>query len=353
MWLLVPLATERLAAEHHVVVVLVQGVLEGCYFLLFTTAIYYMRQCKRGRSHKYSITALVALFMFATISLILHIIGTAGGIVFMFEENPETIGLDGQAEEARLLNTLEVLVLLMYLVTNIAADAILLYRLYVIWGFRWRTITVIPLIVIILNNALGIIDVGFCFRIAFNPYLWILAGSPQNIFWAADGIATLTRAFMITNLVVHTFLTGLIAGKIWWIDRRFNASYGGTGRRSLHKYARSVLAIILESGVLYPVAIFVALLVGLTPNSPNMLALLVEIMAIAPTLIIVRVSLSVNEVDAEPSVQQQSRGPAMTHTTLQDDLEVRALSSSSSSGRLRGLDVDHKISQLPHTVTRP
>ncbi|KAF8823254.1 hypothetical protein HHX47_DHR10000398 [Lentinula edodes] len=147
---------------------------------------------------------------------------------------------------------------MMYSFANVAADAVLLYRLYAVWGFRKRVI-IAPLIIAVLNNVLAVLDASIRLKIILvvdGPEDQIM--SPSDIFWT-ENATIMTLAFMIVNLVTNTLITGLI------------------------------------------VAILVALLIGelVVPN-PSLFALLAEVVAIAPTLIIVRVAMGVN-VDIDPS----------------------------------------------------
>ncbi|KAJ7884147.1 hypothetical protein B0H14DRAFT_2700930 [Mycena olivaceomarginata] len=57
---------------------------------------------------------------------------------------------------------------------------------------------------------------------------------------------------------------GLTAGRIWWISRTA-ASY--LGRRSRRKYL-DLTAIIIESGLMYPAALALVIIVYLIPSTP-------------------------------------------------------------------------------------
>ncbi|KAJ3933327.1 MAG: hypothetical protein NXY57DRAFT_974081 [Lentinula lateritia] len=268
------------------IVISIGVMLYGFYLALFPTALYHLCRNRGGWSHKFSIAALVALFIFATTALVLDIIGSAGAIILTFEDFDGTVVSAAQGKsKALFLNILEELVLMMYSFANVAADAVLLYRLYAVWGFRKRVI-IAPLIIAVLNNVLAILDASIRLKIILvvdGPEDQIM--SPSDIFWT-ENATIMTRAFMIVNLVTNTLITGLIVppgSRFSWEDM--------VDQSTDH----------LESGVLYPVAILVALLIGelVVPN-PSLFALLAEVVAIAPTLIIVRVAMGVN-VDIDPS----------------------------------------------------
>ncbi|KIK57254.1 hypothetical protein GYMLUDRAFT_75753 [Collybiopsis luxurians FD-317 M1] len=283
------------------IVITIGVLLYGIYLTLLSSAIYLLAWRQSAQGHrKFHIVALVALFIFATAAVVVDIIGSAGAIIVTFEDFDGTITSAEQGKsKALFLNILEETVLLMYSLANIVADIILISRLYIVWGCRKRVV-VVPVIIVILNNILAILDATIRLKVV------LVVDGPENetmstsdIFWT-ENATVMTLSFMIVNLVVNTLVTGLIAGRIWWISRKINASYGRNG--SQRKYRR-VIAIILESGVLYPVSILIALLIGqLVVPSPNLFAILAEIVAIAPTLIIVRVAMGVDVNDEQTAV---------------------------------------------------
>ncbi|KAJ3805478.1 hypothetical protein F5876DRAFT_81739 [Lentinula aff. lateritia] len=274
------------------IVISIGVMLYGFYLALFPTALYHLCRNRGGWSHKFSIAALVALFIFATTALVLDIIGSAGAIILTFEDFDGTVISAAQGKSKVLfLNILEELVLMMYSFANVAADAVLLYRLYAVWGFRRRVI-IAPLITAVLNNVLAILDASIRLKIILvvdGPEDQIM--SPSDIFWT-ENATIMTRAFMIVNLVTNTLITGLI------------------------------------------VAILVALLIGelVVPN-PSLFALLAEVVAIAPTLIIVRVAMGIN-VDIDPSTAKNSESLSSVHMSVGGNVgpKVSALRFASVGG---------------------
>ncbi|KAJ7925566.1 hypothetical protein B0H13DRAFT_2314364 [Mycena leptocephala] len=96
---------------------------------------------------------------------------------------------------------------------------------------------------------------------------------------------------------------GLAAGRIWWISSRASNYLG----RSTRKKYMDLTAIILESGLIYPTALAITVIVYLVPERPTAavlicLAACYHIVAIAPTLIIVRVGLGVSSDNVEKCV---------------------------------------------------
>ncbi|KIK64224.1 hypothetical protein GYMLUDRAFT_40515 [Collybiopsis luxurians FD-317 M1] len=97
---------------------------------------------------------------------------------------------------------------------------------------------------------------------------------------------TFTLIFSIVNAFANVLMTLLIAGRIWWISRTVQVSCA-LQQRWYHK----LIAIIMESGVIYPVclvAISPLLFLSVIPDA-NPTTLAVITMGIAPTLIAVRI----------------------------------------------------------------
>ncbi|THU90835.1 hypothetical protein K435DRAFT_567314, partial [Dendrothele bispora CBS 962.96] len=89
--------------------------------------------------------------------------------------------------------------------------------------------------------------------------------------------------------------TSFVAGRIWWIGRQVK-KYLGTKETELTRYS---IAICLESGIMYQVALLPALVAYLTDYIADrmlgdIIPVLIQVVGIAPTFIIVRVALGVS-----------------------------------------------------------
>ncbi|KAJ7579893.1 hypothetical protein C8J56DRAFT_1166407 [Mycena floridula] len=154
----------------------------------------------------------------------------------------------------------------LFFITNLLADAVLINRCYVIWGMRKRFI-IVP---------------------AFTYICMIILLFVQ--------IALNTVSFILAFLVAVGFLTSLIsvcltAGRIWWIHKARNALGDRIGN-----WFKTTTAVILDSGLLYLVAIIGGLLTVITGGSVEtgiFVAIMYQAVGIAPTLMILRISLGV------------------------------------------------------------
>ncbi|KAK1224000.1 hypothetical protein PQX77_013119 [Marasmius sp. AFHP31] len=137
--------------------------------------------------------------------------------------------------------------------------------------------------------------------------------------------------FSIAGAVFNAILTLLAAGRIFWISREASRIMGKDTRT---RY-RTIVAIILESGVLYPAVMIVSVVMQMTldPNASGGLKIDLTptsfvVAGIAPTLIIVRCAYgkAIQNVDrdrAEMSSLHFAHSPRVrteeeTRTTMVD-----------------------------------
>ncbi|KAG7096217.1 hypothetical protein E1B28_003669 [Marasmius oreades] len=189
--------------------------------------------------------------------------------------------LYGDNQKAAWSGTTDIISTLM----NSIADTMLIYRCYLI--FNSNKLVLFPLVVAacILNG----IDLGCIIVIIIgygssskpgNHYLVFKAGSIDN------GVAIGIVVFQIT-------LTSLTGGRIWWITRQARQLMGG----STHTRYNDIVAIVVESGLLYAGSLLTTVLIRLVldPQATGYLeldfAVVVILMSgLAPTMITARVA---------------------------------------------------------------
>ncbi|KAJ6560227.1 hypothetical protein B0H19DRAFT_1069903 [Mycena capillaripes] len=178
-----------------------------------------------------------------------------------------------------------------YAIANALADAILIWRCYIIWGKSWRAVA-FPCVAYVVN--IGGFIVG----------LLPLLGPSQR---AAVSVCIGTT--FLTNVVASSLAD--TAGRIWWISRRTSYILSRNSRRT---YA-NITAILVESGCIYPISIIVVLIPSLLHAASTQSVLITiapvyHIVGISPTLIIVRVGLGVSTDDVEKTITTASSGPS-------------------------------------------
>uniref|UniRef100_A0A0W0F5Y6 Uncharacterized protein n=1 Tax=Moniliophthora roreri TaxID=221103 RepID=A0A0W0F5Y6_MONRR len=293
----------------------VESILYGMNTILFAICIWVLVYYKK-RSSGLNIPLLataIFLYIFCTIRIGIDL-GRGILAFFTFRNNPE--GPLGFYED--ISHWTRVLREALYVTNSLVADTLVIYRLYVVWGYNWK-ITVGPIILLLASSISGYIAVWEITRVA----------SGGSIFakQVADGATALFALSMGTNVIV----TSLIAGRIWYIGHRASKHLG---RQHGVKYSRA-LVVIVESGALYSVSLFILLIlfamgndaqiilfnsasqivVSLAPSSPvstyPSTLPLSSFQGIAPTLIIVRVGLGLSAQDNLATVAtSQLRNPA-------------------------------------------
>ncbi|KAI3621082.1 hypothetical protein WG66_008924 [Moniliophthora roreri] len=169
--------------------------------------------------------------------------------------------------------------------TSIISDAILLWRLYVVWGRQIKAI-VLPVLMCIGSNALVIANVSSSYvngTYVSLPYIGVIHLVPE-----------LLTPFVVLNVITHLALTLLIAGRILYIRHCAKAFLA----RSVRSMYRTTVIATVESGMIYPLS----LLLFAFSNSPVIIQVIYYslelIMGIANTLIIVQTGLG-TRVDDE------------------------------------------------------
>ncbi|KAJ7765084.1 hypothetical protein DFH07DRAFT_811357 [Mycena maculata] len=238
--------------------------LYGIYLVLFCRCMYIFY---RGKRQTTLLISAIVMFLLSTTTVIISLLQGATA----YGNNT-----GGAAAIERQIDRLEVAGAIVYVTNNVIADALLIYRCYVIWNTIW--ITVVPLILLVTTLVLG--------------YMIQLP------------------LFFILSLTVNLFVPTLVAGRLWWIVRRIRGPAGEITRRK----GRNAMIIILESGLIYSllVSIHMGFFHSQNPMDEIVYAALGQVVGIVPTLIIVRVGLGVSEnggMSVSNSASPQSMQP--------------------------------------------
>ncbi|KAJ7054144.1 hypothetical protein C8F01DRAFT_1164088 [Mycena amicta] len=169
-----------------------------------------------------------------------------------------------------------------------------IHRCYVIWGCNWKAVA-LPLVSYVCTIIGGFLD--------------LLPLPP------ASARAALTVGYggvFFTNVFAST----LAAGRIWYQSRRLAKLMGSSPRQ---RYM-DLTAIILESGLIYPILLIITIVIFLTPT-PTVAVLVCiaaayHVVGIAPTFIIVRVGLGVSTQDTQMSITVGSSSGRRTSKAL-------------------------------------
>ncbi|KAJ7092257.1 hypothetical protein C8R44DRAFT_990341 [Mycena epipterygia] len=267
----------------------------GIYSVLFFQSIQVLCSFRRP-NYKFHLGFMILLFLLSTIHISLaytwaFITDRAQtGIYEVFSlANPPPV-LYGPDDPA-IVRRLGILIKIRYSLSNWIADGIFVHRCYVIWGRKWRPVAV-PAFSYLCTIVGGIVG------------LLPLPGTSERVA---------TAVCMGTIFFTNVLSSSLAAGRIWYISRRLARLMGG---RNPRKKYMDLTAILLESGLIYPITLVVIIALFVAPTASTStfsvlvgVAVCYHIVAIAPTLIIVRIGMGVSTGDVETSVTLSS-GPA-------------------------------------------
>ncbi|KAJ7816062.1 hypothetical protein B0H14DRAFT_1397607 [Mycena olivaceomarginata] len=263
----------------------VDSLVYGIYSVLFYQSVQVLLS-RRTPNYKLHLGWMTTLFLLSTIHIALayawaFITDTADTAIYeLFSlKNPlPVLYLPGDPPSVHRIG---ILLKIRYTLANALADFIIIYRCYVIWGRRWRPVAFLAIAYVLtcIGGLLGLLP---------------LSGNAERA-----GMAVCIGTVFFTNVLG----AGLAAGRIWWISRRAATFLGSRSRK---KYL-DLTAILLESGLMYPAALALLIIVYLIPTTPVVSVLIVlaacyHIVGIAPTLIIVRVGLGVSTDDVDRCV---------------------------------------------------
>ncbi|KAJ6582710.1 hypothetical protein DFH09DRAFT_1145761 [Mycena vulgaris] len=305
---------------------LVVRVTSGVYSVLFFQSVHVLCTHKRA-NYKFNLACMIVLFLLSTIHIALayawaFITDGADAAIYELYSLKNPLPVLFLVDDPIVVHRIATIIKVRYALANIIADGILIYRCYVIWGFNWRPVAfpVFAYVCTIIGAILGVLP---------------LSGASER---AAVAVCFGTTFF--TNVLA----AGLAAGRIWWISRRAAAVLGSRLRR--RKYM-DLTAIILESGLIYPAALIITLGCFLSPATPTVSVLICmaacyHIVAIAPTLIIVRVGLGVSTDDVDKCVtitnsrgiRTPSRVRGATDTTTVLEFRAREVTTEDVEGGL-------------------
>uniref|UniRef100_A0A0W0G7D5 Uncharacterized protein n=1 Tax=Moniliophthora roreri TaxID=221103 RepID=A0A0W0G7D5_MONRR len=269
----------------------------GAYAILFGLCLFFILKPRRPKAFAH-VAFVVLLFVLATIGNIFNIVNTAIKMNLTF----------GWPFNVSLLNVSSTGASIILVIANTVADALLLWRCYLVWGSRVKPI-VVPAVLCLANNVAGLVVIGM--RQSINVHSGTTSSNTLAIISNASP-PKMFIVFLYGTLVSNVILTAMIAGRIYYVIRPTFALLGPSVRRTY----KTAIAISLESGVLYPIAllIYAAILPitkhqlevqSISPKTEVVITsktfhdLLIQIVGIAPTLIIIRVGLGYCLVDGQ------------------------------------------------------
>ncbi|KAF5371079.1 hypothetical protein D9757_010805 [Collybiopsis confluens] len=285
------------------ITVMVEMFLYGAYGVI--CSFYFYLEIRRGDRAPFYRILLSMLFVLGTVALGLSIANLKPRALICFA-NASSSSILIQNEPLVLSQHLTIAVQSVYVAANAIADTLMVYRCYgILESFK--------------GSAMAITAIVFQYR-----KIMPVSGTDASLSLAGK---ILFEIFMGTNFFSNLLLTGLIgtafvifgikvdlddfmyisAGSIWWMTRDSQKNLGDNDKKSGDQ---SISAIILGSGLLYPIALVPCTVFELFEREGRFFLepLLVSIVGLAPTLMVVTINLQQASFTAQGDMTSGSGG---------------------------------------------
>uniref|UniRef100_A0A0W0G8P9 Uncharacterized protein n=1 Tax=Moniliophthora roreri TaxID=221103 RepID=A0A0W0G8P9_MONRR len=305
----------------------------GIYIMIFGACLHILLQRRGQPNQKLHLGWTISLFVLSTMLVVLqaYILIRQSILQFTWAKNRDWESLLEYVQTDRAVTISFTLGNLIPLLVNAIADTTLIHRCYVIWDSQmWMAVPMC--FAWLVTNMAGLVAV----------ILGSIAYEQSNLDLLIKS-GNLNTGYFITNVIVNGIITLSTAGRIWQINRQARKIVGYTANPHLQR----IIAIILESGALYPAFLIaygimqntVATETGIQPI--NLAPIVTQVAGIAPTLIIVRASLgktteNVDQVLSTLHFAERDRGAAEADSQIRSiDLERTNFNSSGSNNTTR------------------
>ncbi|KAA1472252.1 hypothetical protein DENSPDRAFT_169826 [Dentipellis sp. KUC8613] len=291
-----------------------ETVLFGLNCALFGGAIYVLTHVKRNKYYLATSIAIftlcIAVVVIDLLRVILTRVTTSTSDVVDGTAVACSTSSDERKREARIANLGTTLVDFFFALALFIADGLMIFRCYVLWGYRKRfALPILPILFAMLGcNLAAVYCDATIYRLTGQPKTsaglsdeWIRISNLDTVVAEAGYALTLA-----TNLITTT----LISWRIFSVKRELEKV---SGRTSGAVYA-STLTMIIESGAILAafflvtfVSYFVAPLYLITSNGATL-----QLVGIVPVLIIIRVGLGSSFEAKHATVHMSDGSPGQT-----------------------------------------
>ncbi|ESK86187.1 hypothetical protein Moror_16692 [Moniliophthora roreri MCA 2997] len=260
----------------------------GLYIALFATCMNVLWKKTSQNNRGLYLGWTISLFTMATVIVIFETIGLLRQSLMAFwtVKSEDYRELIQYLSNDNLKTASSAILLIAAVLINATADSMLIHRCYIIWGSQKRI--GIPLVL----GCFVVHSVGFASAVMI-PISFVNRNNPSS-FELLDKASRMSDGYFAANAAINGVITLLTAGRIWYITRRIRATMG----QQIDQRYKTIVAIILESGVIYPTVLIIGIILhqvldpdkmGLAPI--DLFPIVTQAAGIAPTLIIVRAGL--------------------------------------------------------------
>ncbi|KAF5362433.1 hypothetical protein D9756_002755 [Leucocoprinus leucothites] len=250
--------------------------LYGINSLLFATIVFILLGRNEGLPRRALLASAMAMFLVTTSNISLS-------IYIIFHDLIPT----GFVKTTALIRVKHTLIF----VSNVFADALLIYRCYAVWSRSLYAIAA-PCALLLTTAVYGAI---------------VMPGLADEVQSSKE------HAFLWLTLSLSVLITTLTATRIWWMARQVRVLLG----YDFAKKHYSVVATTIETGAIYAAYISVYQILGQVGFHSFILDIaLSQVAVIAPMLIIVQAGLGLQIRDIGTTLRLENRPSAMVFTTV-------------------------------------
>ncbi|KAG7094735.1 hypothetical protein E1B28_005553 [Marasmius oreades] len=267
----------------------------------------------RVKLNKKMIVLAISLWLLCTVVIVGDLVQNVKGFKDHIEKN-HRVDITPLPYFKRMRQRLELTRGVAYMAITLLADAVVAYRCFVVWRPR----LIIATLPWILWVALLSSCIGYVCSIVMIKY----ESSAERA-----RITGWTTAFLSTSLATNFISTGLLAFKIWKIDRE--SSRFRLGDSLLKK----LLRVAIDSGVIYTIALSatIAQFVGNASWTKVFVTMMPTIICITFYLMLIRIAHSVREQNEVPDVESvfNHDDAALRRITIRTSISVETGDSGS------------------------
>ncbi|KAG1784279.1 hypothetical protein EV702DRAFT_44589 [Suillus placidus] len=302
-----------------------EGILYGFSVLMFIGTIWALTYKRHMRDVNRPITSVaVLLFVLSTAHMVVDIIQTEDGLVKYhdtFTSGPEAFFVDVPRKIFVIKNAI-------FILQTLLGDGVVIYRCFVVWQTIW---------VIILPSMLwcSVAVTGF-----YSVYNFLQAVQPTSNTERIFSKTTLRciAAFYTLTLVTNLLSSGLLAFRIWKIERSVSTAH------ATKVTTTGILRVIMDAATLYSISLLCALISSLCSNDGGfvMIGILTSIISITFYMVIIRIAMGKNTHSHTLTVRGGSTGQgSLQHYPLKPlQVHISQFTHTDSASVYRGGDLD-------------
>jgi len=261
----------------------------GFYVFLFSLSTYFLYKGKSLFHRRIHIIWTTSIFLIGTLGALINAASGIQDAVVIYTalrtQNFDPFFAYVTANETQTAITGVTYTFL--IVANCIADAVLIHRIYLVWGSN-KWVVALPIVSSCAANLFGLSGAVMRTKGFSN------SGIPSNFTLELRGVDYLID-FYYTNAAINSLLTLLIASRIWWVGRQTAIIFSNGENRDINRKYKTIVAVLLECGIIYPISLIahaateanaavMAFPINLTPT-------VIQLAGIAPMLILLRTCL--------------------------------------------------------------